>query len=146
MKTPTNTDRYQTPTAEFRLKDETQSHLQTTYPHTDRQKIYNRDVKMPPKMGRYQASTAFFRVMRAELFDGKLALLTNTPYLTPAENRPTLQGVGLYRARFPRSEVRYRNSTRSSQVAGSHPRTCADLLSRIRAQPRHVDTPKSWRT
>ena len=29
-------------------------------PHTDRQKIYNRDAKMPPKMGRYQASTAFF--------------------------------------------------------------------------------------
>ena len=26
---------------------------------TDRQNIYNRDAKMPPKMGRYQTSTAF---------------------------------------------------------------------------------------
>ena len=42
--------------------------------------------------------------MRAELFDGKLALLTNTPDLTPAETVTHYKALADIERGFPRSE------------------------------------------
>ena len=81
-----------------------------------------------------------------EFVDGKLALLTNTPDLTPTETFKHYEALADIECGFRVLNSDIEIASVHRQVAGSHPRTCADLLSRIRAQPRHADAPKNWRT
>jgi hypothetical protein len=81
-------------------------------------------------------------VVEAQRFDGKLALITNAPELTPADAVIRYPGIGRYRARLPRAEIRRRDRAGPPPPAGAHPRPCADWLSGARPLPRHAPAPE----
>ena len=90
-------------------------------------------------------------IAQAELFDGKLALLTNVAGLTPAEAVARYKSLAdIERVRrgartrgaprlTPRPEIRHRDRPRPPSPAGPDPGPCADLLSRPGSLPRDAD-------
>ena len=79
-----------------------------------------RFIKADLNADRFSWSVDEDAVAKAELFDGKLALITNARTSRPP--RPSrATRAGRYRARLPRPEIRYRDRARPPPAARPHP-------------------------
>jgi hypothetical protein len=102
----------------------------------------SRFIKPDFTADRFSRSVDEDAVVEAQRFDGKLALITNAPDLTPADAVIQDPGIGRYRARLPRAEIRHGHRAGPPPPAGSHPRPCADLLPCLGALARHRPAPE----